>query len=292
MSTYSPYAQSPSSNYNPPVPIIVAIIFVLLFFFGFFAIYFFRCLVHNLVALWNRRRNPSGAVVGTSGANMSNGLDPELIQAFPTFSYSSVKEFRCEKYGLECAICLGEFSDEDMLRLLTICCHVFHKECVDLWLESHKTCPVCRGELDVPRKSLEKSPILVQSNSMHEIGANQSSVQDAVCIDIKEDNNEEVDGGEAEAQASSNTEEQHHKERDKMERFSRSHSTGHSIVRTTEEEDRYTPKLLDHVKIKIVRGHKSAGSCIAFGDFSSPLDYKNGSFGEASETGREDMDKI
>ncbi|XVF13643.1 hypothetical protein REPUB_Repub08aG0225400 [Reevesia pubescens] len=265
MSTNYSYAQPPSSpNHTPPVPII-----------------------EHIVAMWNRRRNASGAVAATTSANMSNGLDPELIQAFPTFKYSTVKEFRSEKYGLECPICLGEFIDDDMLRLLTNCCHVFHKECVDLWLDSHKTCPVCRGELDVPRKSLEKSPILVNSNSMLEIGANQSSIQDAVCIDIKDDNNEKADGGEDEAQASSNTRGKHHRKRDSMERFSKSHSTGHSISRTIEEEDRYTLRLLDHVKIKIVRGHNSAGSCIAFGDFASPSDYRN-----ESETHRGDIDNV
>ncbi|XWS62169.1 hypothetical protein CRYUN_Cryun07bG0188000 [Craigia yunnanensis] len=250
------------------------------------------CILENLVRIWNQRRNPSGAVAATADANMSNGLDPELIQAFPTFYYSTVKEFRREKYGLECAICLGEFSDDDMLRLLTICCHVFHKECVDLWLESHKTCPVCRGELDVPRKSLEKSPILVHRNSMHEIGANQGSLQEAVYIDIKEDNNEKVGGGEDEAQASSNTREQHHRKHEKMQRFSRSHSTGHSISRTREEEDRYTLRMLDHVKIKIARGHNSAGSCNVFGDFASPSGYRNEGSVEASETRRGDIDKV
>ncbi|XVE57424.1 hypothetical protein DITRI_Ditri04bG0089700 [Diplodiscus trichospermus] len=244
--------------------------------------------------MWNQRRNPSGAVAATTDANMSNGLDPELVQTFPTFYYSSVKEFRREKYGLECAICLGEFSDEDMLRLLTLCCHVFHKECVDLWLESHKTCPVCRRELDEPKKSLDKSPILVHSSSMHEIGANQSSIlQDAaICIDIKEDNNEKVGGGADEAQASSNTREQHHRKHDKMQIFSRSHSTGHSIYRTREEEDRYTLRLPDHVKIKIIRGHSSARSCIAFGDFASPSDYRNQGSVEASEIRQEDIDKV
>ncbi|XP_022717712.1 RING-H2 finger protein ATL29-like [Durio zibethinus] len=276
MSPYSSYAEAPSSsNYTPPIPIIITVIFLVLFFLGFFTVYFCRCILENLVSIWNQRRNPSGPVAASAGADMSNGLDPELIQTFPTFYYSTVKEFRREKYGLECAICLGEFSDEDMLRLLTICCHVFHKECVDLWLESHKTCPVCRGELDEPRKSLEKSPILVHSNSMHEIGANQSSLQDAVCIDIKEDNIEKAGGVEDEAQASSNSREQHHRKSHKVQRFSRSHSTGHSISRTREEEDKYTLRLLDHVKIKIVRGHNSAGSCIAFGDFASPSDYRN-----------------
>ncbi|XVF51998.1 hypothetical protein PTKIN_Ptkin04bG0229900 [Pterospermum kingtungense] len=238
--------------------------------------------------MWNHGRNPPGAVAATTGATVSNGLDPDLIQAFPTFYYSTVKEFRREKYGLECAICLGEFSEDDMLRLLTICCHVFHKECVDLWLESHKTCPVCRGELDVPRKSLEKSPILVHSNSMHEIGADhQSSVQDAVCIDIKEGGEEEDD----EAQASADTTEQNRREHDQIQRFSRSHSTGHSISRTSEEGDKFTLRLLDHVKLKIVRGHNSARSCITFDDFTSTSGYRDEGSAEASETRQGDIDR-
>ncbi|XVE65309.1 hypothetical protein DITRI_Ditri07aG0170600 [Diplodiscus trichospermus] len=293
MSIYSGYAEPPSlQQHSPPVPIIATVIFLILFFFGFFTAYFCRCILEYLVSIWNRR-NPSGAVAATAGANMSNGLDPELIQAFPTFFYSTVKEFRSEKYGLECAICLGEFKDDDMLRLLTICCHVFHMECVDLWLESHKTCPVCRRELDVPRKSLEKSPIIVHSNSMDEIGANQTPVQDAVCIDIKEDDdNEKANGGEDEAQTSSNTTREKHYRKNRIERFSRSYSTGHSISRIREEKDRYTLRLLDHAKIKIFRGHNSARSCIAFGDFTSPSDYRNGASGEASETCRGDMDRV
>ncbi|XVF11060.1 hypothetical protein REPUB_Repub07fG0236900 [Reevesia pubescens] len=285
MSMYSADPPSPP-NYSPPVPVIVTIILLFMFFFGFFSVYFCRCFLEHIVAIWNHGLNPSGAVAATTCANMSTGLDPDLIQAFPTFKYSTVKEFGREKYGLECAICLGEFNDEDVLRLLTICYHVFHKECVDLWLESHKSCPVCRGELDVPRKSLEMSPILVHSNSMHEIGSNQSPLRDAVCIDIKDDNNEEVGRGEDKAQASSNTREKHHRKHDRTQKFSRSHSTGHSISRTIEEEDRYTQRLLDH------RGHNSARSCIAFGDFASPLDYGNEGCSEAPETHTGDINNM
>ncbi|MBA0621497.1 hypothetical protein Godav_007111 [Gossypium davidsonii] len=241
----------------------------------------------SLASLWNNQRNPSPPVdvASAAGENISNGLDPELIQAFPTFYYSTVKEFRREKYGLECAICLGEFEDEDMLRLLTICCHVFHKECVDLWLESHKTCPVCRGELDVLSK---KSPLLIRSNSMHEIStnaessANQSPVEDSVCIDIKDDNDEKVDG-EDKVQVTSSTKEQQSRKTERMEIFSRSHSTGHSIGRA-KEEDRYTLRLPEHIKIKIVRGHHAARSCTVFGEFTSPSNDRHRGSGEPSET--------
>ncbi|XP_039011837.1 RING-H2 finger protein ATL29-like [Hibiscus syriacus] len=283
MSSFHSHAEGPStSSTAPPLAIIISVVLLVLFAFAFLTVCFCRCFLQSLVRMWSRQQNPPGAVDAAAGADMNTGLDPELIEAFPTFYYSTVKEFRCEKYGLECAICLGEFNDDDMLRLLTICCHVFHKECVDLWLESHKTCPFCRGELDEPRQSLDKSPFVVRSNSMHEIGANQSPLQDCFCIDIREDNiSDTVGGGEDKAPTSSNTRQRHHR----IPKFSRSNSTGHSISRTR-EEDRYTLRLPEHIKTKIVRGHKMARSCIAFGDFASPSEYKNQRFRETSDMSR------
>ncbi|GMJ15104.1 Arabidopsis Toxicos en Levadura 29 [Hibiscus trionum] len=288
MPMFTSHAEAPSSsNTTPPLAIIISVVLLVLFAFAFLTVCFCRCILQSLVRMWSRRQNPSGAVDAAAGADMNNGLDPELREAFPTFYYSTVKEFRREKYGLECAICLGEFNDDDMLRLLTICCHVFHKECVDLWLESHKTCPFCRGELDEPRQSLDKSPLIVRCNSMHEIGTIQSPLQDAVCIDIREDNDDDtVGGGEDEAPTSSNTRQRHHR----IPKFSRSNSTGHSISRTR-EECRYTLRLPEHIKAKIVRGHKIARSCIAFGDFASPSEYRNQRFRETSETHQGD-DKV
>ncbi|MBA0826805.1 hypothetical protein Goarm_011626, partial [Gossypium armourianum] len=242
---------SSSSKYSQPAPIIITIVF-LVAVIGFFTAYLCRYFLKNVLAIWNYGRNPSAATAATEGgADMSDGLDPELIQAFPTFYYSSVKDFCPQKYSLECAICLAEFSDGDMLRFLTICCHVFHQECIDHWLESHKTCPVCRQELDVTSKSI----------------VNVSSLQDSVCIEVSEDINNKVDGVE-DAQCSLNSKEQHDKKHESIERYLRSHSTGHSIT-IEEEEDKHTLRLPDNVRIKIVRRHKSEGSYIAFGEFTS-----------------------
>jgi hypothetical protein len=48
-----------------------------------------------------------------------------------------------EKYD-ECSICLSEFNDDSLVRLLK-CEHGFHPECVDVWLKEYKyNCPVCR----------------------------------------------------------------------------------------------------------------------------------------------------
>ncbi|EJD50591.1 hypothetical protein AURDEDRAFT_112196 [Auricularia subglabra TFB-10046 SS5] len=45
-----------------------------------------------------------------------------------------------------CLVCLDDYADDDELRLLS-CRHVFHKTCVDKWLETGKNnCPACRAK--------------------------------------------------------------------------------------------------------------------------------------------------
>ncbi|KAK1578004.1 hypothetical protein Q3G72_026805 [Acer saccharum] len=69
-----------------------------------------------------------GNLVGVATAATTNhGLDPLLIQAFPTFAYSTVKDCRHKKYSLQCAICLAEFRDDSMLRLLKLVIMFFIK---------------------------------------------------------------------------------------------------------------------------------------------------------------------
>lgn len=81
------------------------------------------------------------------------GIDPEGITSFPIVKYSDVKDIQIGKGILECTICLTEFSDEDRVRLLPECDHVYHPLCIDKWLASHATCPVCRTNLLQPPQS-------------------------------------------------------------------------------------------------------------------------------------------
>ncbi|KAK9276936.1 hypothetical protein L1049_006474 [Liquidambar formosana] len=44
-----------------------------------------------------------------------------------------------------CAVCLYEFEGEDEIRRLTNCRHIFHRSCLDRWMDcDQKTCPLCR----------------------------------------------------------------------------------------------------------------------------------------------------
>lgn len=47
----------------------------------------------------------------------------------------------------ECVVCLSSFRDGDQVRKLD-CCHVFHKDCFDGWLDHlNFNCPLCRSPL-------------------------------------------------------------------------------------------------------------------------------------------------
>ncbi|KAG2314019.1 hypothetical protein Bca52824_017141 [Brassica carinata] len=72
--------------------------------------------------------------------------DPSvLIRSIP------VVDFNPQNFedGLECVICLSELADGDKAKLLPSCKHWFHAHCIDAWLESQATCPICRTSVCV-----------------------------------------------------------------------------------------------------------------------------------------------
>lgn len=46
-----------------------------------------------------------------------------------------------------CAVCLYDVISGENCRKLPKCGHVFHVECVDAWLQSNRTCPLCRRQV-------------------------------------------------------------------------------------------------------------------------------------------------
>lgn len=47
----------------------------------------------------------------------------------------------------DCVICLEEFRECDVVKIIPSCRHVFHPECIDTWLSLHVTCPICRCDM-------------------------------------------------------------------------------------------------------------------------------------------------
>eukprot|EP00747_Dinoflagellata_sp_TGD_P162254 gnl/TRDRNA2_/TRDRNA2_179657_c0_seq1.p1 gnl/TRDRNA2_/TRDRNA2_179657_c0~~gnl/TRDRNA2_/TRDRNA2_179657_c0_seq1.p1 ORF type:complete len:204 (+),score=10.67 gnl/TRDRNA2_/TRDRNA2_179657_c0_seq1:84-695(+) len=53
-----------------------------------------------------------------------------------------------------CSICYAPFAghEGEVPLLRTGCGHVFHEECLDSWLQRHKSCPLCRHDLLKPQR--------------------------------------------------------------------------------------------------------------------------------------------
>ncbi|CAA3004458.1 RING-H2 finger ATL70-like, partial [Olea europaea subsp. europaea] len=63
------------------------------------------------------------------------GLDETTISTYPQFIYSQLKLHKCESSSSACSICLADYKDTDLIRLLPDCGHFFHFKCIDPWLK-------------------------------------------------------------------------------------------------------------------------------------------------------------
>ncbi|KAL6845603.1 hypothetical protein ACP4OV_025098 [Aristida adscensionis] len=71
------------------------------------------------------------------------GLDPAAIASYPKVPFSS-KAAGADADAM-CSICLSEYRDGEMLRVMPECRHRFHVACLDAWLRRSASCPVCRS---------------------------------------------------------------------------------------------------------------------------------------------------
>lgn len=190
----------------------------------------------------------AAAVGGRS--RRQRGLDSGILETFPTLVYSEVKEHKIGKGALECAICLNEFEDEDTIRLLPKCDHVFHQECIDAWLATHVTCPVCRTNYAADAATTEgetDAPALPAAIEAVPVPDPPAAAADQVVIT--------VDDGERKQEMKELARIASRVRRNGSRRgrpLPRSHSTGHSITQLGSGLDRYTLRLPENVRKDII----------------------------------------
>ncbi|KAJ7539833.1 hypothetical protein O6H91_11G110900 [Diphasiastrum complanatum] len=79
-----------------------------------------------------------------------------VFDAVPIVKYSarpSDCSHEAKASTTECMICLNEFTEGEMIRILPNCGHIFHVQCIDLWFVCHTSCPVCRKNIEQNRPS-------------------------------------------------------------------------------------------------------------------------------------------
>ncbi|EEF39831.1 ring finger protein, putative [Ricinus communis] len=97
-----------------------------------------RAAIHRL------RRQIAPEIANFSVEQPKVGLDPLVIASIPAFKYNQTDQLGHDE-ALECSVCLSTVVEDAMVRLLPNCKHMFHVECIDMWLGSHTTCPICRA---------------------------------------------------------------------------------------------------------------------------------------------------
>ncbi|XP_021748125.1 RING-H2 finger protein ATL67-like [Chenopodium quinoa] len=73
------------------------------------------------------------------------GLDRAVINSYPKFQFYKKNLESSNGDNLMCSICLCDYKEGEMLRMMPDCNHFFHLCCLDAWLKLNGSCPVCRN---------------------------------------------------------------------------------------------------------------------------------------------------
>ncbi|KAG6598705.1 RING-H2 finger protein ATL54, partial [Cucurbita argyrosperma subsp. sororia] len=195
----------PFGDHQKQLPTIVIVILAL--FVGFFFTFSFYIIIVKCQA-WRSGSGNQGAE-----ASQLNGEDGEFLNEnqvdhpiwFITtvgLQQSIINSITVCKYkkgeglieGTVCSVCLNEFQEDEMLRLLPKCSHAFHIGCVDTWLRTHTTCPLCRAHIltDFPTSNAARPP---NSGHLNQNEANLGVIQETQMENLEGEEQSAVSGG-------------------------------------------------------------------------------------------------
>uniref|UniRef100_A0A3Q4HCY4 Ring finger protein 44 n=1 Tax=Neolamprologus brichardi TaxID=32507 RepID=A0A3Q4HCY4_NEOBR len=85
------------------------------------------------------------------GEAKPRGLTKADIEQLPSYRFNS--ENHLSEQTL-CVVCFSDFECRQLLRVLP-CNHEFHAKCVDKWLKTNRTCPICRADASDVHREVE-----------------------------------------------------------------------------------------------------------------------------------------
>ncbi|KAF9605621.1 hypothetical protein IFM89_017964 [Coptis chinensis] len=191
---YRPH--SPSSQASFPI-IALAIIGILTTAFLLIGYYVFAikcCLNSHRIDFFSpffisrSRRRQEPLIIYATQVPESRGLDESVIRSIPILQFKKT-ELEIEQRNLfECAVCLNEFQEEEKLRILPKCTHVFHIDCIDIWLQNNANCPLCRSSISISTAQVPTNQIISPSLSPQDHSPFSDTIisgdQDFVVIEV------------------------------------------------------------------------------------------------------------
>ncbi|KAJ4964267.1 hypothetical protein NE237_024206 [Protea cynaroides] len=158
IATVSPPPPPPPTSHGSAQTFSPALLIVFAVLGGAFLLVTYYAVIVKYRASWNRSRNiqpdPDNGQEDFLDEDHGPVVDHPIwfIQTvgLPENIVNSIAVCKYQKgeglvEGTECSVCLGEFQEDETLRLLPKCSHAFHLPCIDTWLKSHTNCPVCRA---------------------------------------------------------------------------------------------------------------------------------------------------
>ncbi|KAK7292314.1 hypothetical protein RIF29_08092 [Crotalaria pallida] len=181
----------PASDYAFPIFAIVALsilatAFLLISYFTFLS----KCYSnwHQLnplrwISFLRARRDEDPFIAFSPTTWNSRGLDESVIREIPTFQFIKGQVKDQIVYG--CVVCLNEFQEQDMLKVLPSCSHAFHLDCIDIWLQTNANCPLCRSSIS-GKTQCPFDHIIAPSSSPQDsqLLSNMGSDEDFVVIEL------------------------------------------------------------------------------------------------------------
>lgn len=128
----------PSRSLDSSMTLVILIVLTALVFMGVFSVYS-RCFSNNSPPPTSTATDSSA---DRNHSDPSIGLDPSTVKSLPLLPYDAAGTLRLRE---DCPICLSEFRDTESVKMIPNCGHVFHPGCIDTWLESQVSCPLCRS---------------------------------------------------------------------------------------------------------------------------------------------------
>ncbi|KAH9605221.1 hypothetical protein KSS87_012846, partial [Heliosperma pusillum] len=140
------------------------IVFTLIILFLFYFFYLRRHSVDwSSLRMRQSRFDSDSASAAAAADDLVNevGLKKEFRELLPVIIYK--ESFTVN--DTQCSVCLGDYQAEDRLQQIPGCCHTFHLTCIDHWLATHTTCPLCRLSLVTSSKDPPESHLDNPSDS-------------------------------------------------------------------------------------------------------------------------------
>ncbi|XP_023512261.1 RING-H2 finger protein ATL74-like [Cucurbita pepo subsp. pepo] len=108
-----------------------------------------------------------------------HGLEASTIRLLPISQFKKNEEAESTaSINTECAVCLGEFEEGELIKNLPNCNHSFHSSCIDAWLRNHSSCPLCRlhvSNLSIDCPTPDSSSAMLETLSREDVDGERVS---------------------------------------------------------------------------------------------------------------------